>query len=71
MSIFRLAFSEEVALAGVCSRVPGGAAISTRGGPTSVGQIREDRHETGLDDSRGGEDVHAGLKVALRDATTL
>ena len=53
MLIFRLAHSEEVVLARACSRVPGGAAISTRGGPTSVDQIREDGRETGADDSLG------------------
>jgi len=49
MSILRFAFSGGVTLANVQGHVPGGAAIS----PTSVDQIRKDRHETELDDSLG------------------
>ena len=51
--------------------VPGGAAISTEGGQMSVGQIREDGRETGLNDGLVGEDMHGGLKVAFRDTVTV
>jgi hypothetical protein len=40
--------------------------------PTSIDQIREDGRETGWTTVWVGvEDVHAGLKVALRDTVTI
>lgn len=57
--ILRLAFSEEFASARACSRVPGVAAINTRGGLTSIGQIREDVRP-GWMTVWVGEGLHAG-----------
>ena len=40
-------------MANVHNRVPGGTAISMKGGLTSVGQIHEDGRGAGLDDGLG------------------
>jgi hypothetical protein len=67
--IYRLAFSEEVALASAHSRVPEGAANQKKKWPDEHGQIREDRRTTGWTTVWVGEDVHAGLqpRYATRD----
>lgn len=51
------------------NRAPEGTAISTKGGLTSVGQIREDERTTGSAAVWVGGGMHGGLKVAFRDAT--